>query len=99
MDQININKGLMNPQNKPIKKTNYLTKECKGLMDPKSFKKKEKKENQAMRPFQDYQKMPVINFVQQQIFDEKYDVYKVVDIDTKEDWKKAELMYKVLNKR
>ena len=25
--------------------------------------------------------------------------YKVVDIDTKEDWKKAELMYKVLNKR
>ena len=44
MDQININKGLMNPQNKPTKKSNYLTKECKGLMNPKSFKKEEKKE-------------------------------------------------------
>ena len=50
-DQININKGLMNPQNKPIKKTNYLTKECKGLMDPKSFKKKEKKELLTVIPY------------------------------------------------
>ena len=41
MDQININKGLMNPQNKLTKKSNYLTKECKGLMNPKSFKKEE----------------------------------------------------------
>ena len=51
MDQININKGLMNPQNKPIKKTNYLTKECKGLMDPKSFKKEEKKELLTVIPY------------------------------------------------
>ena len=51
MYQININKGLMNPQNKPIKKTNYLTKECKGLMDPKSFKKKEKKELLTVIPY------------------------------------------------
>jgi len=48
MDQININKGLMNPQNKPTKQSNYLTKECKGLMNPKSFKKEEKKRNKDL---------------------------------------------------
>ena len=51
MDQININKGLMNPQNKSIKKSKYLTKECKGLMNPKSFKKEEKKELLTVIPY------------------------------------------------
>ena len=49
MIQININKGLMNPWNKEIKITNYLTKECKGLMNPKSFPNKKDKNKELLR--------------------------------------------------
>ena len=54
MIQININKGLMNPWNKEIKTTKYLTKGCKGLMNPKSFdksKNKDKKDNLIFSPY------------------------------------------------
>ena len=49
MIQININKGLMNPWNKEIKTTKYLTKGCKGLMNPKSFPNKKDKNKELLR--------------------------------------------------